>query len=122
MRIGIPIWGDKISPVLDTASRILILDVENSNESSRFEIYLDERDLSRKCYRIQGLNIHIMICGAISNPFSSLLKAAGIKIIPGISGQTEDVLEAFLQGNLPQSSQFFMPGYKGNGFESLDSH
>ena len=120
MRVGIPIWGDKISPVLDTATRILVLEVENYRESSRFEIYLDEQDLSRKCYRIRGLSIDIMICGAISRPFSSLLKAAGINIIPGISGQTEDVLEAYLQGNLSQSSQFFMPGYKGNGFKTAD--
>ena len=110
MRVGIPIWGEKISPVLDTATRILVLDVENYTESSRFEIYLDEQDLTRKCYRIRGLSIDIMICGAISRPFSSLLKAAGISIIPGISGQTEDVLEAYLQGDLPRSSKFFMPG------------
>jgi len=25
MKIGIPIWGDKISPVLDTASRLLVM-------------------------------------------------------------------------------------------------
>ena len=93
MRVGIPKWGDKISPVLDTTSRILVLEVENYSEASRFEIYLDEQDLLRKCYRIRDLGIEIMICGAVSHPFLNLLTASGINMIPGISGQTEDVLE-----------------------------
>ena len=34
MRVAIPIWGDKISPVFDTATRLLIVDVDGS-ESKR---------------------------------------------------------------------------------------
>ena len=37
MKIAIPIWeGDKISPVLDTALRLLVVETENKSEVSRF--------------------------------------------------------------------------------------
>jgi predicted Fe-Mo cluster-binding NifX family protein len=57
MKIAIPVWENKVSPVLDTASRLLIVELKEGGEMSRFEIYLDERDLTRRCIRIQGLGI-----------------------------------------------------------------
>ena len=116
MRIAIPIWNEKISPVLDTASRLLIVDVEGQNETNRFEIYLDEQDLSRRCFRIQGMNINILICGAISHPFARMLIASGIDVIPEISGRAEEVLSAYLQGDL-FNSRFSMPGSIRSGFD-----
>ena len=124
MRIAIPIWENKISPVLDTASRLLVVEVEDRSEASRFEIYLDEEQVSRRCFRIQGLGIDMLICGAISRPFYRMLMASGVDVIPGISGQAEDVLKACLHGKLADS-KFFMPGCRGNGvrehFRFLDS-
>lgn len=118
MRIAIPIWENKISPVLDTASRLMIVEEVNGIESSRFEIYMDEVDLSRRCLRIQGLGIEILICGAISKPFLRMLRGYGITIIPEITGEAEDVLMAYFQGNL-QGSNFLMPGCRKNSRRCL---
>jgi predicted Fe-Mo cluster-binding NifX family protein len=109
MRIAIPVWEDKVSPVLDTASRLLIVDIENRNEARRFEIYLDEQDLSRRCLRIRGMEIGTLICGAISRPFERMLAASGIRVIRDISGHSEKVLNAHLRGEL-LNSNFLMPG------------
>lgn len=109
MKIAIPVWEDKVSPVLDTASRLLIVEVKDQNEACRFEIFLDERDLSRRCFRIQGMEIDILICGAISHPFARMLMASGIHVIPEISGHTEEVLRAYLRGDL-FNAKFLMPG------------
>lgn len=116
MRIAIPVWDHKVSPVLDTASRLLIVEVEDQGETSRFETCLDEQDLSRRCFRIQGLELDLLICGAISRQFSRMLMASGIDIIPEISGLAEEVLRAYLQGNLFHS-RFLMPGCKRSRFE-----
>ena len=124
MRIAITIWEDKISPVLDTASRLLVVQVKDQDEASRFEIFLDEQQISRKCVRIQGLGINILIFGAISGAFYRMRMASGIDVISGISGQAEDILDACLKGDLADS-KFFMPGCQGSGltehFRSLDN-
>ncbi|MEJ2724532.1 MAG: NifB/NifX family molybdenum-iron cluster-binding protein [Deltaproteobacteria bacterium] len=103
-----------MSPVLDTASRLLIFDVEEESEASRFEIFLDEQDLSRRCFRIQSLGVDVLICGAVSRPFLRMLIASDIRVISGISGHAEDVLEACMQGDLAHT-RFLMPGCNGNG-------
>ncbi|MBK5100859.1 MAG: NifB/NifX family molybdenum-iron cluster-binding protein, partial [Desulfobacteraceae bacterium] len=98
MKIAIPVWEDKVSPVLDTASTLLIVEVEDQKEASRFEKFLDAHDLSLRCLKIKDLGIDILICGAISRQFSDMLTASGMDIIPWISGHPEDVLKAYLQG------------------------
>jgi len=116
MRIAIPIWEDKISPVLDTASKLLVIDDETQKESFRFEASLRELDMSQRSSFIRKLDLDVLICGAVSRQFSEMLKTCGIKIISGISGPAEDVLEAYLQGALLHSG-FFMPGRKRDHFD-----
>jgi len=123
MRIAVPIWNDKISPVFDTASRLLIINTKNLSEVERFETYLGEQDISKRCLLIHALKLNVLICGAISRPFSMLLMSAGIKIISGISGLAEDVLNAYLHGSL-SNSKYLMPGCKDNhcNYSATDSH
>ncbi len=109
MKIAIPVWENKVSPVLDTASRLMVVELNEGSPTSRFEIYLDERDLSRRCMRIQDLCVDTLICGAVTRHFSELLNASGIKLIPGISGQPDAVLHAYLDGTLGHS-KYLMPG------------
>ena len=111
MRIAIPIWNDKVSPVLDAAARLLIVDVENNKEVSRFEIYIDEQDISRRCGCIRDMAVDILICGAVSRPFLRMIETAKINVIPEIAGNITDILGAYLNGNL-MNSDFFMPGCK----------
>ena len=118
MRIAIPIWEDKVSPVFDTASRLLIVKLEDQREVSRFETSLNEQDISRRCFRIQELGVDILVCGAISRPLSSMLMAFGINIIPWITGNPEDVLKAYMQGTLYHPN-FLMPGCKKNGLKQI---
>ena len=118
MKIAIPIWENKVSPVLDTASRLMVVEFNKKCPTSRFEIYLDERDLSRRCLRIKDLCVDTLICGAVTRHFSEMLKASGIKLlIQGISGQPEEVLNAYLDGTLAHS-KYLMPG--SNGLELYD--
>ena len=109
MRVAIPVWEDKVSPVFDTASTLLIVEVDDHSEASRFIIFLDEQNLTRRRHRIQGLEVDVLICGAISRPFSRMLLGSGVEVIQEISGPFEEVLNAYLQGNI-FNSKFLMPG------------
>lgn len=113
MRIAIPVWNNRISPVLDTASKLLVIEMDHEIEAGRFEIFLDEHELTRRCLRIRGMNVDLLICGAVSRPFYRLLEASGVNIIQDISGHPEEVLKAYLDDKLLHSG-FIMPGCKGH--------
>jgi predicted Fe-Mo cluster-binding NifX family protein len=57
------------------------------------------------------MKVDILICGAVSRPFSRMIMASGIDLIPEISGNAEEILKAYLEGNLFHST-FLMPGCK----------
>lgn len=116
MKLAIPVWENKVSPVLDTASRLLVVEVKEAGDVSRFEIFLDERDLSRRCMRIQGLGIDTLLCGAVTRHFADMLEASGIDLIPGISGQPDEVLDACFQGKLAHA-KYLMPGWSREGLQ-----
>jgi len=109
MRIAIPVWEDKVSPVLDTALKLLVVETRDRREMSRFVYHIDENDLSYKCHRIKKLDLDILICGAVSHAFLQMLLASGLDVIQEISGPAEDVLRAYLRGNIFQP-RFLMPG------------
>ena len=109
MNIAISIWEGKVSPVFDTASRLLVLRLDERVEKSRFETCLDEHNVTRKCARVQGLGVQVLICGAISLHFRQVFGASGIQVIPWISGPAEEVLDVFKTGKL-ENSEYRMPG------------
>jgi predicted Fe-Mo cluster-binding NifX family protein len=111
-RIAIPTWNGTVSPVFDTASRLLVVEADEGRECSRFETDITENFLPSKTMRLTGLAVDTLICGAVSRPLAYMITTAGIKLIPWISGQVEDVLQAFLQGNL-FDLRFIMPGCAG---------
>lgn len=120
MKFALPLWEDRISPVLDTAKRLLVVEVDKGKEATRSEVLIGEGDLSRRCLSICELEIDLLICGAVSLLFSRMLTASGVRLFPGISGKAGEVVQACIKGNLTDS-RFCMPGcrrrrwYRCNG-------
>jgi len=112
--IAISAWNGRVSPVFDEASRLLVVKVGTKGEDSRFETDISEHFLSSKTMRLNELGVDVLICGAISGQFAYMVTTAGIELIPWISGKVEDVLNAYLKGNL-FDAKYLMPGHPDHG-------
>ena len=112
MRVALPVWNGRVSPVFDTARHLLIADIEGRELKSRSEIALVEIVWPARVRRLVNSGVEVLICGAISRGFSTMITASGIRVIPGIVGDVDEVLRAFTLGQIP-SPQFFMPGWGG---------
>ena len=112
MKVAVPTWSGRISPVLDVAGQLLLVDTEQGTESERREVRLEETELPARVRRIAELRLDVLICGAVSRPLEAMLVSAGIRLIPHKCGAVEDVLQAFLAGHLTECA-FVMPGCCG---------
>jgi len=112
MKLGIPTWEDRVSPVLDVAKRVLVVDTDGDVEFGRHEVEIDETNLAARVRQIGGLGVRVLICGAVSRPLEEMLGAAGVRVIPHVCGPVEGVLRAFLTGRLSDET-FLMPGCCG---------
>ena len=113
MKVAVPVSSGRVSTVFDFARRLLVVEFRDGRETDRFEIGLrDEVPLSR-AHRLQGLGVRCLICGAISRSLVQRFEGAGVEVTPLVSGSVDEVLAAYLSGELEQT-RFLMPGCTAN--------
>ena len=110
MRLAIPVWNDRVSPVFDTAGRLLLLDLADGVERGRQVVEVAQASSpAERAKRLAELGVNVLVCGAISRPLAGCVSAAGIAIVPWVAGPVEEVLRAYLVGKLSEP-RWRMPG------------
>jgi len=112
MKVAIPHWHGRISPVFDVAGNVLVVEIADGVEHARQDVALAAEDLQLRAARLAETGTEVLVCGAISWPLEMALSAAGIDVIPQTCGDVEQVLAAFARGQLQQDA-FLMPGCCG---------
>lgn len=114
MKVALTVWNGRISPVFDVSRKILILDVSHGAVTGQREVPLEGIDPVQKARKLVEWQVRKLICGAISRPLAGLFAAYGIRTIPFIAGDAEEVIDAYLARKLPNRSMA-MPGCCGGG-------
>lgn len=118
MRLAIPTWNDRVSPVFDTASRLVLVDVEQGAEQGRRIVQAGADPYpAQRARRLGELHIDVLICGAISRPLAELVSASGVLVVPWVSGPVDDILRAYLAERLADPC-WRMPGCQSHRIES----
>jgi predicted Fe-Mo cluster-binding NifX family protein len=109
MKLALTVWENRISPVFDCAQRLLVVDVHGEMATGKhLEPFRYESPFSRAT-KLSDLGIKVLICGAVSESFANVIETYGIRIIPFVAGAVEEVLDAFLTGQI-YDAKFRMPG------------
>ena len=118
MRLAIPTWNDRVSPVFDTASRLVLVDVEQGAEQGRRIVEAGTDSFpTQRVRRLAELHVNLLICGAISRPLAELVSASGVLVVPWVSGPVDDILRAYLTDRLADPC-WRMPGCQSHRIES----
>ncbi|MDD5556992.1 MAG: NifB/NifX family molybdenum-iron cluster-binding protein [bacterium] len=112
MRVAIPVWNGRISPVFDAARNVVIADVEGGRRVLTSEARLPEGIPQMRVRSMAAIGAEVLICGGISRELAAMLQYSGIRVIPGMSGEVGEILDAFISGKIP-SQNYFMPGWRG---------
>jgi predicted Fe-Mo cluster-binding NifX family protein len=97
MRIAIPVWNGRVSPVFDVARTICVADLDDDlgAASPRATHALNP---VRPVSTLTELGIDLLVCSAISAPLASAMSASGIGVISDICGSPDEIIEALLAG------------------------
>jgi predicted Fe-Mo cluster-binding NifX family protein len=110
MKIAIPIYNGNVSNVFDFAHRLSVVDIENAKVVERSEVELKAESLPQRAGSLKNLGVDVLICGAISRALACMVTASGIEVLAFVTGRVDDILGAYLTGQLAKP-QFSMPGY-----------
>ena len=108
MKIAVSKYRSRVAPVFDWSHRLLIVE-KNRHKDTQMEITLARLGSVERVDILVRFNIETLICGVVSDWLFSLAEARNIRLIPGVSGRVEEVIEAFFTGNLNQD-RHTMPG------------
>lgn len=109
MKVAIPYWQGRVSPVFDESREILLVEIEKGREVRRIEVDLRHSDPLLRAGYVASLGVEWLICGAISISLEKALLSKNIKIFAYTRGSLNEVIEAFLNGNLTDP-MYRMPG------------
>ena len=112
MRVAIPHWQGRISPVFDVAGNLLLVDVADDHEQGRRDVAVTGRQPQARVRQLLELDADVLVCGAVSWPLEAAIVAGGIEVVSQTCGDVEEVLAAFIKGELNQDA-FLMPGCCG---------
>jgi predicted Fe-Mo cluster-binding NifX family protein len=110
--IAIPVLQGRISPVLDAATRLLVVTRRRTQETSRREIVLGPLPPEELVRALAELRADVLLCAALSEPLRRALEREGLRVRPHLCGAVEAVLRAFYCGQLGRE-EFRMPGCWG---------
>ncbi|MFP4224046.1 MAG: NifB/NifX family molybdenum-iron cluster-binding protein [Phycisphaeraceae bacterium] len=109
MRVALPIWDGRLSPVLDVARQILLVDLPPASSPARETRVLETTDPAERVQTLIAWGAQVVICGAVSRELEQLLIGRGVRVIARVRGPVEEVLRAYLAHRLDQP-RFAMPG------------
>jgi predicted Fe-Mo cluster-binding NifX family protein len=109
MKLVMPVASGRISTAFDFARQLLLVEYEDGHEVRRIELFLEEDLPLNRARRLEALGTTVLICGAISRSLAERVASGGIEIIPFVSGPVDEVLAAYLAGEL-NSARFLLPG------------
>jgi len=109
MKVAIPCWQGRVSPVLDVASSALLVTLDWGRETARQDVSVQGTDALHRAQHISHLGADTVICGAISRPLELALHSVGVAVIAHICGPVDDVLTAFMDERLNEDA-YLMPG------------
>jgi len=110
--IAIPVLRSRVAPVLNWCSTLWIVprnaDATQQGLQLRFES-ADPFDLLRM---LKAKAVSTLICGALTSDLLAFGEQLGFRIIHGVAGEVEEVIEAYRQDQLDQP-RFRLPGCDG---------
>lgn len=123
MKIGVTRYQGRVSPVFDSSTFILKLEIKDNKEIKREEFNIDFSEPNKRIERLKEKEIEVLICGAVSEYLLHLLERANILVYPFVAGEVNEVIKAFIHDKGFLTTNFSMPGccgrrrrYGGHGY------
>lgn len=108
MKVAMTVWGNRISPVFDSAQTILLADIDGGEVVAEQREFLPRMVAAGLARMISEKGIDVLICGAISERPAEIIQQSGIRLLSFVGGSADDFLSTYASGR--SIGSFMMPG------------
>lgn len=118
MKAAFTVWNERISPLLDAAREIHVVESMDGRIIGQSRETLSSDVPALKARQLSDMGVTTLVCGAVSRSMESILAGYGIHLVPFIRGDLAAVIAAWRQNGL-HGDGFSMPGRKRHGADWL---
>lgn len=108
-KIAVTVWGNRISPVFDSAKTLLIADVKDGCIYNKSYQPFDPTKVVSLVRQFETLGISTLVCGAISTQPAQILVDHQIHLVSFVMGNVYEFLESYT-GDRAINKSYIMPG------------
>lgn len=108
-------WNNRIAPVFDVARSIQLVSIKAGQIVCQSQAGISRDILNLKAWSLAELEVETLVCGAISRPLQAMIASFGIEVIPFVAGDLQEVIQAWIDGELSENRTYAMPGCRNTG-------
>ncbi len=108
MKVAMTVWGNRISPVFDSAQTVLLADIEDGRIVDQRREFLPRLVASGLARMLVERGIDTLICGAISEQPAEIIQQADVNLLSFVGGNADKFLSVYAADQSIDS--FMMPG------------
>lgn len=104
MKVAIPLYGNRVSPRFGYSRAILVAEIVAGRPAQQRIVNTDQAGDAEWLDRLAALGVDVFVCGAADSGFVDAGERLGIRVIPNVAGDIDQVLSRLASGEL-------QPGY-----------
>lgn len=122
--IAMPVFEERISPLLDVSERFVIYEINNKRIVQRIVVSISDVPDITRIQKLKEIGVSVIISGAVSRHLSHIITESGVKHIPWANGPVDEIIKLYIEETLftarPDSGSCGMqrkiyPGKNGQG-------
>ncbi len=95
MKIAIPLWQNRVAPVLDWSSALKIYNLEGEKITGEELIDISGMSLAQRLKIIHSQKVKMVICNGVSFFCKACLLINSVEVVSNISGNEQLVLQKY---------------------------
>ena len=111
--LGVPLHGDDVAPRFCSADQVMIAELDGDRVRRVRRLSLPEEAWSERLERLSAAGVRVLLCGGFNRSFLPLAESFGIRVIFGLVGEAERLIDAFLRNEIERYR--FLPCRGGRG-------
>ena len=106
-KVLIPLYDNEVAPRFDLATEVLLAMVAGGRVGQQRLVVLDQSSAEGLCRMIMVENVQAVVCAGIEEEYAQFLAWKGVRVLDGVMGPVEVVLERFTSGLLQAGDNLY---------------
>ena len=100
--LAVPLHGDDVAPRFCSADQFVIAELDGGRARRVRRLTIPDVTWSQCLERLSAAGVSVLLCGGFNRSFLPLAEGLGIRVISGLAGEAEQLIDAFARDEIEQ--------------------